>query len=87
MVTCTSYCEGIIPPGPPGMVPMMGVPPMVPPVPFPRPPAQVISAPSINTTLPKGPDVVVPVYVGKIPPGIEDEFVKKLLEVLLFFIC
>lgn len=64
---------------------MGGLPP--PPMQF-RPPQVIQSAPQINisqrsvteTILGKPPEQMSTVYVGKIPPGVEDEFVKKLLE-------
>lgn len=50
---------------------MMGM-PGVPPIPGANPAKQAAAKPTEQTTT---------VYVGKIPPTVEDEFIRKLLEV------
>jgi len=78
---------GMPPHGPAGMP---GAPPMF------RPPQIIQSGPQLHT-FPLRPfvpemfmggkplDQLCTVYVGKIPPGTEDEFMKKLLEVTTLF--
>lgn len=83
------YIPGMAPP----MVrpPMVGYPPnpygmpMMPmPMPMPMPQSHVVQAPpKPAVTMPVMKPVVeqTTVYVGKIPPTVEDEFIRKLLEV------
>lgn len=70
------------PPNPYGM-PMMA--PMGMPVPVPMP-GPVVQAPPKPAVVPMPVKPVVEqtttVYVGKIPPTVEDEFIRKLLEVI-----
>lgn len=83
------------PPGFPGGPMPMGMPPRFPPGPFismpPMPPMPSMVPPMVPTPqiiakpAPVAPKPMVveqtTVYVGKIPPTVEDEFIRKLLEV------
>lgn len=63
-------------PGPPGMV---SGPPMVPPQnPVAQLPQAVVKKPEEQTST---------LYVGKIPSTVEDEFIRKLLEVFVIHLC
>jgi len=85
---------GFVPGMVPGMRPMMPMPgmpgfpnpymPMMPPgvVPVPPPGAviQSVPKPAAVTVKPAAAEQTTTVYVGKIPPTVEDEFIRKLLE-------
>lgn len=47
----------------------------------PRPSPQFVSSISSAPMIAKPPEQMTTVYVGKIPAGVEDSFIRKLLEV------
>jgi hypothetical protein len=58
----------------------------VPPAPVLNPTPIMAPAPASVSASPTTPSQVTSVYVGKIPVGIEDDFVKKIFEVSYHFL-